>query len=146
MSPAAADCASATSAPAPDDDVGWLDAGAEELGAGVTGECDDAEPELPQAVASGSAAIAAAMRIRVRGGMRRIMHAPPLTAPERRLMVDSTGSVAVGAGRVVPDDGIDRRAGWMKPVQGRSWRLGRLGPAPEPRSSWNPPSKPSTPL
>ena len=52
-------------------------------------------------------------------------------------MVDSMGSVAMGAGRVVPDDGIDRRAGWMKPVQGRSWRLGRLGPAPGPRSPWN---------
>jgi len=25
----------------------------------------------------------------------------------------------------------------MKPVQGRSRRLGRLGPDPEPRSSWN---------
>ena len=48
----------------------------------------------------------------------------------------------LGAGRGVPDDGSGRRAGWIKPIQGRSWRLGRLGPAPEPRSSWNQPSNP----
>jgi phosphoribosylanthranilate isomerase len=47
----------------------------------------------------------------------------------------------LGAGWGVPDDGSTRRAGWMKPVQGRSWRLERPRPVPEPRSSWNQPSK-----
>src|SRR5262249_55876147 len=43
----------------------------------------------------------------------------------------------LGAGQGVPDDGSGRRAGWVRPVQGRSWRLGRPGQVPEPPSSWD---------